>query len=102
MTLAPVRSSSVACVRRSASVRQLSRSLCDRESVDAGLRQVDFLDTEIALVDQLIVADAPSWAEVKRMMTVLGVNVTVAATFMAVVGDIRRFGDRRKLTICRQ
>ena len=47
-------------------------------------------------VDQLIAADALSWPEVKRLMTVPGVNVTVAATFMAAVGDIRRFGDRRK------
>src|SRR5215218_1095660 len=31
-------------------------------------------------------------------MTVPGVNVIVAATFMAAVGDSRRFGDRRKLT----
>ena len=31
-------------------------------------------------------------------MTVPGVNVVVAATFMAAVGDIRRFADRRKLT----
>ena len=71
---------------------------CERETVDAGLRQVDFLDTEIAQVDQLIAADALGWPEVKRLMTVPGVNVTVAATFMAAVGDIRRFPDRRKLT----
>lgn len=32
-------------------------------------------------------------------MTVPGVNVIVAATFMAAVGDIRRFEDRRKLTL---
>ena len=31
-------------------------------------------------------------------MTVPGVNVIVAATFIAAVGDIRRFPDRRKLT----
>jgi transposase len=31
-------------------------------------------------------------------MSVSGVNVTVAATFLAAVGDIRRFPDRRKLT----
>jgi transposase len=73
-------------------------AVCERETVDAGLRQVDFLDTEIAAVDQLIAADALSWPEVKRLMGVPGVNVTVAATFMAAVGDIRRFGDRRKLT----
>jgi transposase len=73
-------------------------ALCERETVESGLRQVDFLDTEIAHVDQLIAADALSCPEVKRLMTVAGVNVIVAATFMAAVGDIRRFGDRRKLT----
>ena len=30
-------------------------------------------------------------------MTVPGVNVICAATFMAAIGDIHRFGDRRKL-----
>jgi transposase len=73
-------------------------AICERETVDAGLRQVDFLDTEITAVDQLIAADALGWPEVKRLMTVPGVNVIVAATFMAAVGDIRRFPDRRKLT----
>jgi transposase len=73
-------------------------AVCERETVDAGLRQVDFLDAEITAVDQLIAADALGWPEVKRLMTVPGVNVIVAATFMAAVGDIRRFGDRRKLT----
>jgi transposase len=72
--------------------------LCERETVESGLRQVDFLDTEIAQVDQLIAAEALSWPEVKRLMSVPGVNVIVAATFMAAVGDIRRFPDRRKLT----
>ncbi len=72
--------------------------VCERETVDSALRQVDFPDTEIAAVDQLIAAEALSWPEVKRLMTVPGVNVVVAATFMAAVGDIRRFGDRRKLT----
>src|SRR3954449_474507 len=73
-------------------------AVCERETVDAGLRQVDFLDAEIAAVEQLVAAEALSWPEVKRLMTVPGVNVIVAATFMAAVGDIRRFGDRRKLT----
>jgi transposase len=72
--------------------------LTERETVDSALRQVDFLDSELAAVEQLIAAEALSWPEVKRLMTVPGVNVTVAATFMAAVGDIRRFGDRRKLT----
>jgi transposase len=72
--------------------------VCERETVDSALRQVDFLDSEIAAVDQLVAAEALSWPQIKRLMTVPGVNVTVAATFMAAVGDIRRFPDRRKLT----
>jgi transposase len=73
-------------------------AVCERETVDSALRQVDFLDTEIAAVDQLVAAEALGWPEIKRLMSVPGVNVIVAATFMAAVGDIRRFGDRRKLT----
>jgi transposase len=70
----------------------------ERETVDSAVRQVEFLDAEIAAVDKLIAAEALSWPEVKRLMTVPGVNVIVAATFIAAVGDIRRFPDRRKLT----
>jgi transposase len=73
-------------------------ALTERETVDSAVRQVTFLDSEIAQVERLIAAEALSWSEVKRLMTVPGVNVIVAATFMAAVGDIRRFPDRRKLT----
>jgi transposase len=72
--------------------------LTERETVDSALRQVGFLDAEIAEVEQRIAAEALSWPEVKRLMTVPGVNMIVAATFMAATGDIRRFPDRRKLT----
>jgi transposase len=72
--------------------------VCERETVDSGARQVAFLDSEIAAVEQLIAAEALGWPEIKRLMTVPSVNAIVAATFMAAVGDIRRFGDRRKLT----
>src|SRR3954469_5734798 len=73
-------------------------SLTERETVDSAVRQVDFLDAEIAAVERLIAAEALSWPQIKRLMTVPGVTVIVAATFMAAVGDIRRFPDRRKLT----
>lgn len=70
----------------------------ERETVDSAVRQVEFLTSEIAAVEQVIAAEALGWPEVKRLMTVPGVNVIVAATFIAAVGDIRRFEDRRKLT----
>jgi transposase len=72
--------------------------LAEQETVAAALRQVEFLDREIAAVERLIAADALSWPEVKRLMTVPGVNVIVAATFIAAVGDIARFPNPRQLT----
>ena len=47
----------------------------ERESVDAALRQIEFLDSEIAEVERLIAAEALGWPEVRRLMTVPGVNV---------------------------
>jgi transposase len=69
----------------------------ERESVDSALRQVAFLDSEIAAVEELIAKQALESAEIKRLMTVPGVNVICAATFLAAVGDIRRFESPRKL-----
>ena len=70
----------------------------ERESVDSALRQVEFLDSEIEAVERLISADALESPEIRRLMTVPGVNVIVAATFLAAIGDIRRFESPRKLS----
>ena len=69
----------------------------ERESVDSALRQVEFLDSEIAAVERLIAKEALESAEIKRLMTVPGVNVICAATFLAAIGDIRRFESARRL-----
>lgn len=50
-----------------------------------------------ASVDRVIAHDALNWPEARRLMTVPGVNMIVAATFLAAVGNIERFRDRRKL-----
>jgi transposase len=69
----------------------------ERESVASALRQVEFLDQEIAAVERLIATEALASPEIRRLMTVPGVNVIVAATFMAAIGEIRRFESPRKL-----
>ena len=69
----------------------------ERESVDAGIRHVEFLDAEIGTVDRLIAQQALAWPEIRRLMTVPGVNLICAATFIAAVGDPRRFLTSRKL-----
>ena len=65
--------------------------LVERESVDSAVRQVEFLDGEIAAVERVIAAEALSWPEVKRLMTVPASTSVSPGTFMAAVGDIRRF-----------
>jgi len=69
----------------------------ERETLESCLRQIAFLDSEIAEVDRLIARAALSSAEIRRLMTVPGVNVVVAATFLAAIGDIERFRSPRKL-----
>jgi len=69
----------------------------ERESVDAGLRQIAFLDTEIKAVEQLIAQQALAWPEIRRLMTVPGVNLICAATFLGAIGRADRFFTSRKL-----
>ena len=75
----------------------LELPLEERESVDAGIRHVEFLDAEIAAVERLIAQQALSWPEIRRLMTVPGVNLVCAASFVAAVGDPNRFLSSRKL-----
>jgi transposase len=69
----------------------------EQETVAACLRHVEFLDAEIAAVDALVAAQALESEQARRLMTVPGVNVICAQTFMAAVGDIGRFATSRKL-----
>jgi transposase len=69
----------------------------ERQTVDGCLRQIDFVDTEITILERAIADHALGSEDIKRLMTVPGVSLITAATFIAAVGDIRRFGDPRKL-----
>ena len=63
----------------------------EAETLQSALRHIEFLDREIAAVERLIARAALGSAHARRLMTVPGVNVICAATFLAAVGDIRRF-----------
>ena len=60
---------------------ELDLPIEERESVDAGLRHIAFMDSEIAAVDRLIARQALDWPEIRRLMTVSGVNLICAASF---------------------
>lgn len=70
----------------------------ERETVDGALRQIEFLDREIGRQDRLIAEQAVGSAEVRRLMTIPGVNVTTAVAFLAAIGDVGRFPSPRHLS----
>jgi transposase len=76
---------------------QLGLPADERLTLDGCLRQIDFLDVEVAVLDREIARRALAWPEVLRLMSIPGVNVQTAATFMASIGDIGRFSSPRKL-----
>jgi transposase len=78
-------------------LRQLSLPPEEAETVEAALRHIAFLDREIEQVERLVAKQMLTWPEAKRLMTVPGVNLIAAATFLAAVGDIARFRSSRKL-----
>jgi transposase len=69
----------------------------ERQTIEGCLRQIDFLDEEITAVNHALAEAAVGSQEIRRLMTVPGVNLHTAATFVACVGDIGRFRDPRKL-----
>ena len=82
-------------VKGRAWLRSLELPEEEDETVNAGLRHIEFLNQEIDQVDRLIAKDALQSPQIKRLMTVPGVNVICAAIFLATVGDIHRFKGSR-------
>jgi transposase len=69
----------------------------ERQTVDGCLRQIDFVDAEIAILERAIAKHALASQDIKRLMTVPGVSLMTAGTFIAAVGSIGRFGEPRRL-----
>jgi len=67
------------------------------ETVEACMRHIEYLDSEIAEVERVVARYGMGCSEIRRLMSVPGVNVICAATFIAAIGDIRRFKTSREL-----
>jgi transposase len=63
----------------------------ERETVEACLRQVDFLAAEIAVIDRALAELALASEQMRRLMTLPGVNFVTAAALIGAIGDIDRF-----------
>src|SRR6266516_724427 len=69
----------------------------EQETVAACLRQIGFLDGEIGLVERTLAEQLLASAELRRLLTLPGVNFVTAAALLAAIGDIRRFPSARQL-----
>ena len=69
----------------------------ERLTVEGCLRQVDLCDQEVVQLDRALAERAAASAEIRRLLTVPGVNLITAATFVAWVGESGRFPSPRQL-----
>ncbi|MCA1680980.1 MAG: IS110 family transposase [Actinobacteria bacterium] len=69
----------------------------ERQAVAALLRQLDFHGQELRIIDADLSRVALANADVKRLMTIPGVDATVALSIVAAVGDFGRFRTPEQL-----
>lgn len=63
----------------------------ERDTINAALRQIDFLSQEITVIERDLATFVLGSPHAKRLMTVPGVGMITAAVFLAYAGDISRF-----------
>jgi transposase len=69
----------------------------EREMLEACLRGIDFLDREVAAIDRALAQLVLASTELRRLLTLPGVNFVTACALLAAIGDIRRFPTPRQL-----
>lgn len=69
----------------------------ERETIEADLRRLDFSLAEQRLLERQIAQIALGSQEIRRLMTIPGIDMVSAATMVAVIGDVRRFPSSRQL-----
>jgi transposase len=74
-------------------LRELTVDAEGRLLLDSDLRLLAYVEEEIAALEQVLAVKAYATDQVKLLMTLPGVDVTVAQTVLAAWGDIRRFRD---------
>jgi transposase len=77
---------------------QVELPIHEQHTIESCLRQVDLLDEELQAIDRAIAERALADERIRRLMTLPGVDVVVAAALVATIGEIERFDHPRKLT----
>jgi transposase len=69
----------------------------ERHAIDRHLAQIDLIEASLKVVEAEIAQEALSDPVIRRIMTLPGVDMTVATGVAAAIGDVRRFPDPQKL-----
>ena len=69
----------------------------ERAAIERHLRELDRLGEDLGVLDREIAQAAIEDPTVKRLLTITGVNLIVAAGLAAAIGDVRRFPDPQSL-----
>lgn len=69
----------------------------EHQAIAGDLRQLDFLAAELKDVDREIAQISLAREDIKRLMTIPGVDMITAATMVATIGDVSRFPTSRHL-----
>ena len=74
----------------------------ERTAIERHLRELDRLGEDLGVLDREIAQAAINDPMVKRLLTVTGVNLIVAAGLVAAIGEVRRFPEPQKAgQLCR-
>lgn len=72
----------------------------ERSAIERHLRELDRLGEDLAVLDHDLGVAVVGDPAVRRLLTVAGMNVTVAAGLVAAIGEIGRFSSPQKLVSC--
>ena len=69
----------------------------EKATIDRHVRELDRLAEDLDVLDREVAQGAIGNPSIERLITITGVNLTVAAGLVAAIGDIRRFTSPQKL-----
>ena len=69
----------------------------ERAAVDSWLAELDRLGVELERIEATLAKAALGDKCVRRLMTVTGINLTIAVGLIAAIGDVSRFSNSEKL-----
>src|SRR5919199_648332 len=78
-------------------LKQIPLPTDERDALESNLRVLDLLGEELAQADAACARAATSRSDVRRLMTIPGLDFAAALALVAATGDVHRFGSPQQL-----